>query len=204
MKSNLKSKLFSSVSAVAALVAPICAVMPIAEAVPPNIHALKEGKQVLREGIPMDRETSLLRNLAREYKLDTFVTLLEETGVNDALRSRRTMTIFAPNDAAFAALPAGALERLKSPAGRSELHGLLSNHLAQGDLNAAALRSAWSLDAKQGDTLKMLAGGGLRIVQREGGLVLDAGKGGSARIVVPDAFVSGPTLHVIERVLFVP
>ena len=62
----------------------------------------------------------------------TLLTALNAVGLVDALKSKGPLTVFAPNDEAFAKLPKGVLEELLKPENRETLKTVLSYHVVQG------------------------------------------------------------------------
>lgn len=72
---------------------------------------------------------TLLDKAAEAGKFSTFLSAVEAAGVDAALRQPGKFTIFAPTDAAFAKLPAGAMETLMRPENRAQLVALLRMHV---------------------------------------------------------------------------
>lgn len=74
--------------------------------------------------------------LRSEGQFTTLVSALEATGLDSTLEADDSISILAPTDAAFAALPAGELERLMQEANREELTELLLYHVINADVRA--------------------------------------------------------------------
>jgi transforming growth factor-beta-induced protein len=76
----------------------------------------------------------------------TLEFVLEETGLDAVLEGKRQFTLFAPTDSAFAALPAGVVAGLLSPAqeaaGYPALTNILLYHVAPGERFAADVLSS--------------------------------------------------------------
>jgi uncharacterized surface protein with fasciclin (FAS1) repeats len=96
-------------------------------------------------------------------------------------------TIFAPNDAAFDKLPAGALGRLMEQENRAQLRSLLLHHVVSGRLLAA--------DLKEGN-VKSLGGENLEIEVEGERVQVD-----KTSVTSPDMTASNGVVHAIERVL---
>ena len=62
----------------------------------------------------------------------TLVAALEAAGLVETLKGEGPFTVFAPTDAAFAALPAGTLESLLDPANQATLQSILTYHVLLG------------------------------------------------------------------------
>ncbi|MGI9068088.1 MAG: fasciclin domain-containing protein [Pyrinomonadaceae bacterium] len=76
------------------------------------------------------KNINLIETLEAAGDFKTLLAALRQTGLIDTLKSPGPFTLFAPNDAAFAKLPPGALnELMKNPA---ELRSLLLYHVTEG------------------------------------------------------------------------
>ena len=133
------------------------------------------------------------KNLAEvAAEAGTFTTLLaavEAAGLADALRDDGPFTIFAPTDAAFAKLPAGALEALL--ADRARLSAVLTYHAVAGHVGAAQVAGMTEAETVQGAPLRF---------RSEGGAV----KVNDATVVAADVQASNGVIHVIDTVLLPP
>jgi uncharacterized surface protein with fasciclin (FAS1) repeats len=100
------------------------------------------------------------------------------------------MTVFAPTDAAFRAVPKATLQKLGKD--RAALRRVLLYHVVKGNVTAARvvkLRSA-----------KTLAGPTITIRVRDGAVYLN----GTTKVVKTDIGATNGTIHVINRVLLPP
>jgi uncharacterized surface protein with fasciclin (FAS1) repeats len=77
--------------------------------------------------------------LAAQGNFTTLLTALNQAGLTDILRSRAAVTIFAPTDAAFAALPEAERTRLMDPANARELRSLLLYHVIVADVSSSQI-----------------------------------------------------------------
>jgi len=68
----------------------------------------------------------------------TLVTALQEADLVDTLKGDGPFTVFAPTDAAFAKLPAGALDALLKD--KSKLSAVLTYHVVPGKVMAAQVK----------------------------------------------------------------
>ena len=90
-------------------------------------------------GGAMTVEQDLVANLRAAPAFSTLVAALDASGLAATLQGEGPFALFAPTDAAFAALPAGELERLLQPANQAELARLLSYHVVEGRLDTRAI-----------------------------------------------------------------
>ena len=109
-------------------------------------------------------------------------------GVLETLDAEGPFTLFAPTDEAFAALPAGELQRLMAPDNRDALAALLRSHVVPGALSAADI-------AGLGGALSGLDGSSLPVEADDGVRVAGAG------VVAADIPASNGVVHVIDRVI---
>lgn len=77
--------------------------------------------------------------LTAQGNFTTLLTALNQAGLTDILRSRAAVTIFAPTDAAFAALPEAERTRLMDPANARELRNLLLYHVIVADVSSSQI-----------------------------------------------------------------
>lgn len=133
-----------------------------------------------------DSSDNLLAIAQSNPDLSTFVTALQASDLVINLEGVRILTVFAPNNAAFDALPAGLLDKLLLPENKDALVRILNYHLVQGGL--------LSVDAVPGD-----------IGSSEGtALTLDTANGvtvNDATVVQADLEASNGVIHVIDKVL---
>ncbi len=133
---------------------------------------------------------SLGQLLQEAQKAGSFTTLsqaVQAAGVGGALKARGgRYTIFAPTDAAFAALPAGTVEKLLKPANRAVLTRILAYHVVPGEYTSKTLKSG---------TLSTLAGGIAVEATPQRVIVNDA------NVVQADIKASNGVIHAINRVL---
>ncbi len=130
----------------------------------------------------------LADTLARQAQLSTFTRLANQAGLSELLRGPGPLTVFAPNDDAFKAVPAKTMEALA--ADPVQLKAVLSFHIIEGRMTAADVRI-----------------GGAKSLQ---GSNLALGKAGTF-VTVEDAVVQQADIsatngvaHVIDRVMMPP
>ena len=123
----------------------------------------------------------------------SFKTLLEAAtaaGLVETLKGEGPFTVFAPTDAAFAALPAGTLEGLL--ADPEALKNILLYHVVAGSVDAATVVGLTSATAVNGDTIT--------ITVKDGSVYLND----TVKVVTTDIMASNGIIHVIDAVLLPP
>ena len=125
----------------------------------------------------------------------TFKTLLaaaNAAGLIDALSGAGPLTVFAPTDEAFAALPAGTVENLLKPENKDRLVALLSYHVVGRKIDSGKLpmRTIRLRTIKsEGDRL-------LLVTRWRSGVTVDG-----ARVITADVAADNGVIHVIDKVL---
>jgi uncharacterized surface protein with fasciclin (FAS1) repeats len=121
-------------------------------------------------------------------QFSTLVAAVQAAGLVDTLKSEGPFTVFAPTDAAFAALPAGTVENLLKPENKDQLIAILTYHVIPGAVMSADI-----------------AGKKLEVVTVQGGeLSVDATMGvkiNDATVVSADIETSNGVIHVIDKVM---
>ena len=109
-------------------------------------------------------DTTLAAALASRPELSTLKSAIEAAGLGDALASATAITVLAPTNDAFAALPAGTLEGLLTPERKADLVKLLQGHVLGSAFTADALKTRRSVTTLAGNEIKPgLVRGKLRV-----------------------------------------
>ena len=118
---------------------------------------------------------------------NTLVAAVQAAGLVDTLKGEGPFTVFAPTDAAFAALPAGTVEDLLKPENKDKLTAILTYHVVPGKV--------MSTDLSEGLMAATVQGGEVTITL-EGGAKVDG-----AMISTADIEASNGVIHVIDSVI---
>ena len=118
----------------------------------------------------------------------TLVAALTAAGLVDTLKGTGPFTVFAPNDAAFAKLPAGTVESLLKPENKKKLTDILTYHVVAGNVKAA--------EVVKMARAKTLNGASVNITVNGSNVMVD-----SASVIKADIPASNGTIHVIDTVL---
>lgn len=116
----------------------------------------------------------------------TLLAAVKAAGLVDALKGKGPLTVFAPNDEAFAKVPKSVLEELLKPENRETLKAVLSYHVVQGQV----LLGSQSLTTLEGRPLKIKTAGAFEI--------------NGAKVVATDIVASNGVIHVLDTVLIPP
>lgn len=114
---------------------------------------------------------------------------LEATNLTELLKTTSNLTLFAPTDAAFSALPDGELDRLMAMENRAELQKLLTHHLVNARIDGAKIDNARGpVPTVAGETLQV-----------DG--VDETWMIGEAKIIQADINAENGVIHVVDKVL---
>jgi uncharacterized surface protein with fasciclin (FAS1) repeats len=115
----------------------------------------------------------------------TLIKAAQAAGLVETLKGPGPLTVFAPDDAAFAKLPAGSLDALLKD--KDKLAKVLKFHVVSGKVMAKDVTSG-NVPTVQGQSLKVVAG--------SGGVMVN-----NAKVVKTDIEASNGVIHVIDQVV---
>ena len=155
---------------------------------------------VMVGGAPMLASKDIIDNAVNSKDHTTLVAAVKAAGLVDTLKGPGPFTVFAPTNAAFAALPPGTVDTLLKPENKGMLTGILTYHVVAGKMDAAALSKA-VMDGKGKAMLKTVSGGTLTAMAANGGVTITDEKGGTAKVTIADVYQSNGVIHVVDKVL---
>lgn len=118
----------------------------------------------------------------------TLVAAVQAAGLGDTLKGHGPFTVFAPTDAAFAALPHGTVEGLLKPENKAKLAAILTYHVIPGKVMAADIAGkTMHVKSVQGSEIHVNATHGVKV---------DA-----ANVVTADVECTNGVIHVIDAVI---
>lgn len=126
-----------------------------------------------------------LATVAKAAGLNTLLALIEAAQLE--LPTGEPITIFAPTDEAFAALPEATVVELLKPANRETLRTILKHHVSQSGLASAELLTRRSVSTLSGQRVGVDGSTQINI--------------GNARVLAVDVPFGGGVVHVIDSVL---
>lgn len=156
--------------------------------------------QVMVGGAPMLASKDIIDNAVNSKDHTTLVAAVKAAGLVATLKGPGPFTVFAPTNAAFAALPAGTVDTLLKPESKPTLTKVLTYHVVAGKYDAAAL-SKMIADGKGMASLKTVAGGMLTAKASGNAIMVTDEKGGTATVTIADVYQSNGVIHVVDKVL---
>ncbi|MBK8291196.1 MAG: fasciclin domain-containing protein [Flammeovirgaceae bacterium] len=120
----------------------------------------------------------------------TLVAALKAAEYVDALSNAGPFTVFAPTDAAFAALPAGTVENLVKPENKETLRNILEYHVYVGVLNENMVRDGMKLNQVNLENVTLNVKDGKITVN--GANVLGTARGSNGIVYIIDAVLLPP------------
>lgn len=121
-------------------------------------------------------------------QFETLAAALSAAGLVDTLKGEGPFTVFAPTDAAFAALPPGTVEDLLKPANKDKLTAILTYHVVPGRYPSSRVAGIDQAATVNGDTVDISAAGGRVMVD-------------GANVVTADIAATNGVIHVVDKVL---
>ena len=121
--------------------------------------------------------------------LSTLVTAVTKAGLADTLNSAPAITVFAPDNAAFAKIPSATLAKVL--ADKAELTKILTYHVAMGRYTPAQLAAGAPIKTLEGATIAPARMGGTYEVN-------------SADVVCGNVQTANATVYIINTVLMPP
>lgn len=172
------TRLFSAVALAALLATPALAQGPASTAAPAATAMAK----------PVAAQGDLLDTLKLNGQFTTFVKAVDSTNLSTLLKTNTNLTVFAPTDAAFAAMPAADLAKLM--ADKPGLQKFVTHHLINAPVPGPKIKGTkgqWP--AVSGDKI-LLDGSDEATLKADG-----------ATIVQADVKTSSGLLHIVDHVL---
>ena len=119
---------------------------------------------------------------------ETLVTAVAAADLVDVLKGEGPFTVFAPVDAAFAALPEGTVETLLKPENKSKLANILTYHVLSGKvMSSEIIGKKLEVTMVNGSTAQIDATDGVKI--------------SGANVIQADIETSNGVIHVIDAVI---
>jgi transforming growth factor-beta-induced protein len=134
---------------------------------------------------PVTAELNLVETAAEAGSFQTLLTAVGAAGLEETLRTGGPFTVFAPTDAAFAALPDGVLDAVL--ADRELLTAVLLYHVIPGRIMASDLEDGQIVVTAEGRPLRVTLTGGAAV--------------NGVNVVATDIEASNGVIHVVDGVL---
>ena len=117
----------------------------------------------------------------------TLAAAVTAAGLIPTLQGAGPFTVFAPTDAAFAAIQSD-VDKLLKPESKDKLVKILTYHVVSG--------KTMSTDLKDGQEITTVQGGKLKVMIKDGKVMI-----GNAHVTSADIMASNGVIHVIDKVL---
>ena len=151
------------------------------------------------EGVATGSSRDVLTLAAGLNDNATLINAIKACGMENNIRSKSSITIFAPSNAAFAKLPPGLVEQLMKPENASILSKILSYHIIEGNHSTASVREA--IKAGKGRaTYTTLSGNKITATIEENRIRLTDDGNNACFITMSDIKGSNGIIHVLDKV----
>ncbi|MEM1285755.1 MAG: fasciclin domain-containing protein [Pseudomonadota bacterium] len=134
--------------------------------------------------------SNIVETAAEAGTFNTLLAAAQAAGLADALATTENITVFAPTDDAFAALPDGTVESLLLEENRDQLVAILTYHVLPRELRSTDLPGR-TIPVRTLNTADML-----RVTKSHGAVTVDG-----ANVVAADIHADNGVIHVIDSVL---
>ena len=162
-----------------------------------NVAALAGGHK--SAPAPSEAPKTIVDIAVGDSSFTTLVAALQAAELVEALQGEGPFTVFAPTDAAFAALPEGTLEMLLLPENKEQLQAILLYHVVPGKVLSADMYQDATVNAET------LQGATVTVVRKSGWSDTRRGiKVNESNVSTADVTASNGVIHVIDAVLLPP
>ena len=151
--------------------------------------SMMQNEGVMVGGAMMLPSRDIVDNAVLASNVTTVVAAVKAAGLVETLKSAGPFTVFAPNNEAFAKLPAGTVETLLKPENKAKLTSILTYHVVAGRYTSA--------DLMDGQKLKTVNGQEITINKMDGKIWIN----GVAMVETSDVISSNGVTYVIDSVL---
>jgi uncharacterized surface protein with fasciclin (FAS1) repeats len=151
-------------------------------------------------GAAMYPTKDIVDNAVNSKDHTTLVAAVKAAGLVDTLKSPGPFTVFAPTNAAFAALPAGTVDTLLKPENKATLTKVLTYHVVSGRLDGPALMRMVNAGGGRA-VLTTVSGGTLTVTMSGSNVMVTDAKGGTALVTIANVYQSNGVIHVVNKVL---
>lgn len=137
---------------------------------------------------PVQAQSNIVQTAVANGNFTTLVTALQATGLDVPLSGPGTFTVFAPTDAAFAALPPGTVQNLLLPQNLPTLSSILTYHVAGQTLNSTQVLAQSTISTLNGQRVDVSIVGAQPKID-------------SANLILTDIVCTNGIIHVLDAVL---
>lgn len=163
-------------------------------------HADENGNPMVG-GAAMFETKNIIENAVNSEDHTTLVAAVKAADLVEALMGPGPFTVFAPVNAAFAALPAGTVETLLKPENKATLTKILTAHVVAGDISVADLMRRSKASSDGFYHFNTLSGDALSATVRGKNVYIFDESGNAAKVTIADVDQSNGVIHVVNKVL---
>jgi uncharacterized surface protein with fasciclin (FAS1) repeats len=151
-------------------------------------------------GAPMYPSKNIVENAVNSADHTTLVAAVKAAGLVETLQTAGPFTVFAPENSAFAKLPAGTVETLLKPENKAQLQSVLTYHVVAGKMGSKEIAAA--IKAGNGKaTLTTVQGGTLTAWMKDKDLYITDANGGQSKVTIADVWQSNGVIHAVDSVV---
>jgi uncharacterized surface protein with fasciclin (FAS1) repeats len=148
----------------------------------------------------MYSDKTITSNVINSRTHRTLIKAMKSVKLEQPLMRHGSYTIFAPDDAAFAALPEAFSKRLFERVNRDQMARVLACHIVAGNEKSGKRLSELVEEGKSIE-LQTLGGCMLHVTRKDGAIFVTGTDGAVAQITALDVAQSNGMLQIIDRVL---
>ncbi|MEL6977953.1 MAG: fasciclin domain-containing protein [Pseudomonadota bacterium] len=169
--------------------------MPIFERAKSALAAFGLAAALGLAAAPAAKAADIVDIAAGDERFSTLVAAVQAAGLVDALKGPGPLTVFAPTNDAFAALPEGTVETLLEPENKGQLTDILLYHVDD--------RLLRSIDLPGGTIpVKPLnAASRLCITKDHSSVTIGDSTDAVATVIIADIEADNGVIHVVDKVL---
>ncbi|MCV2891653.1 fasciclin domain-containing protein [Lentibacter sp. XHP0401] len=151
-------------------------------------------------GAEMLETRNIVENAVNSEDHTTLVAAVKAAGLVETLQGEGPFTVFAPTNAAFAALKAGTVEDLLKPENKDMLTKVLTCHVVGADAMASAIKGM--IDDDGGSHVVPTVGGcKLNATYSGDKIMLEDERGRTINVTIADVAQSNGVIHVVDTVI---
>jgi uncharacterized surface protein with fasciclin (FAS1) repeats len=139
------------------------------------------------QSVLLAQASTVVEVAASDDQFSTLVTAIQAADLVDPLSSEGPFTVFAPTNAAFAALPADTLSALLEPENKDLLTQVLTYHVVAGELGADSVIAASTIETLNGPVDVTVVDADVMV--------------NDADVILVDVEATNGVIHVIDAVL---
>ena len=155
--------------------------------IPSTASGSVKGQSAVKDDVS---QKNILQIAAGSPDHTTLATAVVAASLEDVLSNAGPLTVFAPNNAAFAKLPAGTVENLLKPENKSTLARIIKHHASPGSFKAE--------DLKNDQQLYQATGHYIKVERKPDGVYVGGAK------ILGSVFASNGIVHVVDAVILPP